>query len=73
LNDINYPYLMNVLEQSLMNTKPRPQNFISNCNVTINYNYNKSWVNVNFDLKEGKLTIFCALFCHGFLQLKVKQ
>jgi hypothetical protein len=36
LNDIDDPYLTNVLEQPLMNTLPRPQNSISNCNVTIN-------------------------------------
>lgn len=41
LNDIDDQYLMNVLEQPVMNTKPRPQNFFTNCSVTINYNYNK--------------------------------
>lgn len=39
LNDIDDQYLMNVLEQTIMNIKPRRQNFITNCSVTINYNY----------------------------------
>lgn len=42
LNDIDDQYLMNVLEQPVMNTKPRPQNFFTNFSVTINYNYNKN-------------------------------
>lgn len=30
LNDIDDQYLMNVLEQPVINTKPRPQNFFTN-------------------------------------------
>lgn len=42
LNDIDDQYLMNVLEQPVMNIKPRTQNFFTNCSVTINYSYNKN-------------------------------
>lgn len=42
LNDIDDQYLMNVLEQPVMYTKPRTQNFFTNCSVTINYSYNKN-------------------------------
>lgn len=40
-NDIDDQYLMNVLEQPVINTKPRPQNFFTNCSVTINYNFTR--------------------------------